>query len=140
MNYNLISEVPKNKLFIVHGYEYLPFQQQRRYTLCGILDNKKLYLGICVCHLDDDFKRKTGVEIAFERAKKSTWFVEVRTRNPREVRDFINSYAGYLIEKNLDAYKDINKEQISIDNEIENLFVPDDYYKGSSKPEDEIPF
>jgi hypothetical protein len=127
MKYNLINEVPKNKLFIVHGYENIPSLKQRRYTLCGILDNGKLYLGLSVCALCDDFKRKTGVKFSFERAKNSKWFVEVRTSNPREVRDFINSYAGYLIEKNLDAYKDINKEKTSLisEEELENLFVDD---------------
>ena len=144
MQFKTIEEIPRNQIFFVHGYENgdksiekiekfiedvstgfnyktFTFNPLKKYTLCGILDNGKIYLGLTVCTKVDVFSRKIGRSNAFNKAIESHWLIETDITDPKEIRNMLNTYVNMYIEYNLYKFKNFHKYHNIIELELNTL-------------------
>lgn len=85
-----------------------------KYTVCGILDEKREYLniGIAFCSNRDNFCKKTGREIAHARATNQYITIPIIDEDidMREIRNIFYNFCS-SINHNYDVYFKITSEK-----------------------------
>lgn len=91
-------------LFIIHNQPSFDNYFITRFSLVGIKENNHIKLGLSFCNENDNFSRKIGRELAFNRANKSNWTIPLKMDKPIEIRKHLQELVDD-IDENIEYYK-----------------------------------
>ena len=98
MDYN------NKNLFVIHNKPNFDDYFIVRFTLVGIKEDNHIKLGLSICNEKDNFSRKIGRELAYNRAINNNWIIPLKLNDPLEIRNYLQELANDISE-NIDWYK-----------------------------------
>jgi hypothetical protein len=100
---NPLMDYSNKDLFIIHNNSIYNFNTTR-FTLVGIKVDNYIKLGLSICNENDNFSRKIGRELAYNRAINGKWSIPIRMNKPVEIRNYLQTLVND-IDENIYWYK-----------------------------------